>query len=144
MGSVIDYIECPNCDKEAFSDFYYKSGEEYVNCNNCGYRRSAELKRDSDGELVTKDGTERYDFDNVIMEYHELVNPYCAYRLKMIGEIGTTCGACETEEGLNSIKEAVDKMEGVEFFSYSRLTDRGILETILINNIKENAYTRDV
>ena len=45
MGIVIDYIDCPNCGNEAFSDFYYKTGEEYVNCNHCGYRRTAELKR---------------------------------------------------------------------------------------------------
>ena len=43
MGSVIDHIECPNCKQEAYSDFYYKTGEEYVNCNNCGYHRSATI-----------------------------------------------------------------------------------------------------
>jgi hypothetical protein len=96
------------------------------------------LKRDEDGELVTIDGTERYDFDNLIMEYHELENPYCAYRIKIVGEIGTACGACENEDGLDSIKEAVDKMEDVELFSYSRLIDGEIVETILINNVKEN------
>lgn len=138
MGSVIDYIDCPNCGHEAHSDFYYKTGEEYVMCNNCGYRRSAQLRRDADGELVTKDGTDRYDFDNVIMDYSETPNPYCAYRLKMIGEIGTTCGSCENEEGLDSVKEAVEKMTGVEFFSFSRKVDEGVRETILINNVNEN------
>ena len=44
MGSVLDYIECPNCGQEAFSDFYYKTGEEYVNCGNCGYHYSATIK----------------------------------------------------------------------------------------------------
>jgi len=44
MGSVIDYIECPNCEQEAYSDFYYKTGEEYVNCMNCGYHHSATIK----------------------------------------------------------------------------------------------------
>jgi len=138
MGSVIDYIDCPNCGNEAFSDFYYKSGEEYVMCNQCGYRRSAELKRNEQGELVTIDGTNRYDFDNVIMEYAELENPYCAFRLKMVGEIGTQCGSCENEDGFDSIKEAVKKMTGVEFFSYSRKVDEGVKETILINNTNEN------
>jgi Zn ribbon nucleic-acid-binding protein len=139
MGSVIDYIDCPNCGNEAFSDFYYKTGEEYVNCNHCGYRRSAELKRDKmNGNLITIDGTDRYEFDNLIMEYTELENPYCAYRIKMLDEIGTTCGACEDEDGLNSIKETVNKLEGVELFSYSRLVDGQIVETILINNSNEN------
>ena len=35
MGSVIDFIECPNCSQEAYSDFYYKSGEQYVSCSSC-------------------------------------------------------------------------------------------------------------
>ena len=35
MGSVIDYIECPNCKGEdaAVSDYYYKTGEEYIFCH---------------------------------------------------------------------------------------------------------------
>jgi len=56
----------------------------------------------------------------------------------MLGEIGTACGACENEKGLDSIKETVDKLEGVEVFSYSRLIDGQIVETILINNSNEN------
>lgn len=36
MGSVIDYQECPNCKMEAAMDFYYKTGEEYMNCPHCG------------------------------------------------------------------------------------------------------------
>lgn len=138
MGSVIDYFDCPNCGNEAFSDFYYKTGEEYVNCNHCGYRRTAKLKRNEEGEFVTKDGTNRYELDNLIMEYHELKNPYCAYRLKMIGDIGTTCGCCEAEDGFNSVKQAVEQLEGIEIFSMSRLVDGEIVETILINNSKDN------
>ena len=40
MGSVIDYIECPHCGQEAYIDFYYKTGEEYINCNKCGYQEN--------------------------------------------------------------------------------------------------------
>jgi len=138
MGSVIDYIDCPNCGHEAFSDYYYKTGEEYTSCNHCGYHRSSSLKRDESGKLVTKDGTDRYEFDNLIMEYNELEKPYCSYRLKMIGSVGTQCGSCESEDGLNAIKEAVEQLEGVEVFSFSRLVDGEIVETILINNSNEN------
>ena len=52
MGSVIDYIECPNCKHEAYSDFYYKTGEEYVNCQNCGYHYSATFKCDDEGNYI--------------------------------------------------------------------------------------------
>jgi uncharacterized Zn finger protein len=44
MGSVLDYIECPNCKLEAMDDFYYKTGEEYVNCGNCGIIIQQQLK----------------------------------------------------------------------------------------------------
>lgn len=138
MGSVMDYMDCPNCGNEAFSDFYYKTGEEYVFCNHCGYHRSATLRRDDDGKLITRDGTLNYEFDNLIMEYNEMEKPYCAYRLKMLSGVGASCGYCGDEDGFNSVKESVEQMEGVEVFSYSRLIDGQILETILINNSKEN------
>jgi DNA-directed RNA polymerase subunit RPC12/RpoP len=140
MGSVIDYIECPNCGHEAHSDFYYKTGEEYVMCNNCGYRRTAELKRDEDGELVTIDGTERYDFDNLTMVYNELENPYGAFRYKFVGDIGTVCGTLETEDALTDFITTMELNENgaIEYAAYSRLIDGEIVETILINDIKEN------
>lgn len=38
MGSVLSEIECPQCGcEECSSDFYYKSGEEYIFCVRCGY-----------------------------------------------------------------------------------------------------------
>ena len=73
MGSVIDYIECPHCGQDAYSDFYYKTGEEYVNCMNCGYQYSATIK----------DRTKRLDeLDEDDFEIKELKNPYGAYKIK--------------------------------------------------------------
>jgi hypothetical protein len=140
MGSVLDYIECPNCGNEAHSDFYYKTGEEYVMCNHCGYRRSAELRRNKEGELVTKDGTERYDFDNVIMDYKESPNPYGVFRYKFVGDIGTVCGTLETEDALTDFITTMELNENgaIEYAAYSRLVDGEIVETILINDINEN------
>ena len=64
MGSVIDYIDCPNCGNEAFSDFYYKTGEEYVNCNSCGYHYSATIiNRDKPLNELTDD-------DKDVIEFH--------------------------------------------------------------------------
>ena len=137
MGSVMDYIECPNCKEEAFSDYYYKTGEEYVSCNHCGYHYSAQYKRDDESKYVTKDGTENYAFDNLIMEEHELKNPYGAYRVKMIGDIGTVCGSVETEEAFEGIKKAVDEMENVEYFSISRFVNGEVIKETLIEN-KQN------
>ena len=92
MASVIDYIECPHCGTEAYSDFYYKTGEEYVNCQNCGYHYSATYKTDDEGNYITKDGTNNYTFDNLIMETKELKNPYCAYRIKYYDAVGYEIG----------------------------------------------------
>ncbi len=44
MGSVIDEIKCPKCEYEhAFTDFYYKTGEEYLSCPRCGYFYSYDI-----------------------------------------------------------------------------------------------------
>jgi DNA-directed RNA polymerase subunit RPC12/RpoP len=126
MGSVIDYIECPNCGHEAYDDFYYKTGEEYINCQNCGYHRSATIinREKLLNELTDED-----------WEITELKNPYGAYRLKQVGDIGTVCGSAESEEAFEDIKKAVAQMENVEYFSLSRLVgDEIILETIINNS----------
>lgn len=44
MGSVIDNCECPNCGYgEAIIEIYYKTDEEYVWCERCGYSSSIEI-----------------------------------------------------------------------------------------------------
>jgi len=38
MGSAISEINCPKCGfGQAMRDYYYKSGEEFVICYQCGY-----------------------------------------------------------------------------------------------------------
>lgn len=126
MGSVIDYIECPNCKTEAYSDFYYKTGEEYVNCNNCGYHYSATIKN-RDKKL-----TELTDDD---WEIHELKDPYGAFRYKMAGEIGTTCGSLVTSEDADQFRAEMklEYQDHVEFAQISRLVDSEIvIEDIVI------------
>ncbi len=134
MGSVIDYIECPNCKQEAFSDFYYKTGEEYINCNNCGYHYSQSYKRDNKGKFLTKDGTDNYNFDNLIMEVSELKNPFGSYRLKVYHAIATQCGAFENEEQYNEFKESIQEDVELEFCSVSRFVDGEIKVETLIDN----------
>ena len=134
MGSVIDNIECPNCKHEAFSDFYYKTGEEYINCNNCGYHRSVFYKRGEDGKFVTKDGDKNYTFDNLIWEIKELKNPYGAYRLKVYHSPATQCGSFENEEQYNEFKENIREDVEIEFSSVSRFIDGEIVVETLIEN----------
>ena len=136
MGSVIDYIECPHCGGEAFSDFYYKTGEEYVSCQHCGYNYSATYQRDKEGKFITKDGTDNYEFDNLIMETKELKNPYGAFRIKYIDSIGYHCGSLENESDYIDLKTTADLNENgaMEFISISRYVNGEIIQEELIDN----------
>ena len=139
MGSVIDYIECPNCKSEAFSDFYYKTGEEYINCQNCGYHYSATYKRDKEGKFITKDGTENYEFENLIMEEKELKNPYGAYRLKYYDSVAYECGSLESEQNSVELLVQVREQDNIELFTISRFVDGEIKIIHVIDNEPKEA-----
>ena len=123
MASVLNYIECPNCKHEASDDFYYKTGEEYINCGNCGYHRSATIiNRDKKlSELTEED-----------WEIKELKDPYGAYRLKVYHGVATQCGSLENKEQYNEFKS---QLEGdVEFCSVSRFVNGEIKFEMIIDN----------
>jgi len=128
MGSVIDYIECPNCKTEAYSDFYYKTGEEYINCNNCGYHYSATIKNRNKklSELTESD-----------WEISELKNPYGAFRYKMAGDVGTVCGSLATAEDADKFRAEMklEYQDHVEFAQISRLVDGEIDVEDLVQDI---------
>lgn len=125
MGSVIDYIECPNCKTEAYCDFYYKTGEEYVNCNNCGYHRSATIiNRDKKlSELTEED-----------WKIEEIKNPYGAYRLKSYQSIATQCGSFTNKEEYDYFISEISKDAKIDFCSVSRLANGKIVTEIIIDN----------
>jgi len=141
MGSVIDYIECPHCEHEAYSDFYYKTGEEYVNCQNCGYHYSATFKTDDEGEYITKDGTDNYSLDNMIMEINEIKNPYGAYRIKYKDTVAYECGSLTDEKEydmLVTVLTMADDRE-IELFTVSRFVDGEIKVIHVIDNEPKEA-----
>jgi len=129
MASVIDYIECPNCKQEAYSDFYYKTGEEYVNCNSCGYHYSATIvNRDKKlNELTDAD-----------WEIKELKTPYGSYRIKFYNSSGYNCGALENEEQLNELKKELEESlhigVQIETVQLSRFVDGKIKIEMIIDN----------
>ena len=137
MGSVIDYIECPNCKQEAWMDFYYKTGKEYVNCNNCGYHKSIIIvNRDKKLSELTQ-GDWKID---------ELKNPYGAYKLKLYHNIGTQCGSLENEEQYNNFKTANEVDVEIEYCSISRLVDGKIVTEVTIDNrpeVDSSGYTAE-
>lgn len=131
MGSVIDYQDCPNCGQEAWSDFYYKTGEEYTSCNHCGYFRSVVIiNREKRLNELTDDD----------WSLTEIKNPYGAFRYKLTGEVATTCGTLENEDAANEFRIEMERNENgaIEFASMSRFVDGQIVETIFINNKTES------
>ena len=123
MASVLDYIECPNCKSEAMCDYYYKTGEEYVNCGNCGYHRSATIvNRDKKlSELTEED-----------WKVEELKNPYGAYRLKTHQCVATQCGSFTNKYEYDYFISEISKDVEIEFCSVSRFVDGKIVEEMLI------------
>jgi Zn ribbon nucleic-acid-binding protein len=91
MGSIVDYIECPNCKSEdTMNEFWYKTAEESIFCSKCGYSKKAFIKN-RDKKL-----TELTDED---WDIGEVRNPYGAFR--MLGtDTSWIAGTLETEEDL--------------------------------------------
>jgi hypothetical protein len=127
MGSVISYIDCPNCGREAVDDFYYKTGEVYMNCTHCGYHHSATIiNRDKKLNELTDDD----------WEIKELKNPYGSYRISCYDSIGFSCGALENEEQLNELKSKCEKDDTntIEYVQVSRFVDGDIKVELIIDN----------
>ena len=125
MGSVIDYIECPNCKNEAYDDFYYRTGEEYINCCNCGYHRSATIiNRDKKlSELTEED-----------WKIVELKNPYGAYRIKSYSGVGHLVGSLKDKKQLIELKTDCENDVEVETLTVSRFVNGKIKFETLIDN----------
>lgn len=127
MGSVIDYIECPNCKSEAYNDFYYKTGEEYTNCNNCGYHRSATIiNRAKPLNTLTDED----------WQITELKSPYGAFRIKYYDSPATHCGPLETEASYEELKESIYQNELIplEYVSVSRFVNGEIVVEYIVDN----------
>ena len=118
MASVVDVMECPNCGREALIAYYYKTGEEYIYCGNCGYHYSA--------TIVNRDKllTELTDDD---WKVEEVKNPYGAYRLKQYNSVAYQCGSFDDEEQYIEFRNMVNQDDDIEFWSVSRLVDGEIV-----------------
>lgn len=129
MGSVIDVMDCPNCNQpDCHSDFYYKTGEEYIFCSDCGYSRSVTIKN---REKSLKDLTD----DDWAME--ELKNPWGVFKIKEIGMVGWTVGAIASEKEFSDISNNVmEHLESVDEFSLSRFVNGKIERKMIVSSAK--------
>jgi uncharacterized C2H2 Zn-finger protein len=140
MGSVIDYIECPRCKEEnCLDDFYYKTGEEYINCPDCGYHRVFHYKRDENGNFLKKDEAKGYEFENLISEEVHIENPYGAYRVESILG-GATCGTLATDDDyqkfVSEIVSLINQKHDIKEVVVSRLVGEKIEKEIVFKNDK--------
>jgi hypothetical protein len=67
-------------------------------------------------------------------EVKELKNPFGVYRFKYYDSISTQCGSLESVDEFNELKQHVEKLDGIEYFSISRLVDGEIVVTNIIDN----------
>lgn len=129
-------IECPNCKKDAWHDYYYKTGEEYIHCNHCGYYYHNIYRRGDDGKYSTLDGSDNYSFDNLIMDEEELRNPYAAFRIEINTSeksSGFKVGTIENEEHLEFMKDLVMKNENYLNLVLSKYIDGEFKEETIID-----------
>ena len=125
MGSIIDSIECPNCGQEATSDFYYKTGEEYVNCSECGYHYSATItSRDKRLDELTEED----------WKIIEIKHPYASYRLKYYDSVAFECGSLPNKSALEQLQQYLIGNSNVETLTISRSVGDEIVKEVIIDN----------
>lgn len=96
MGSVQSCIPCPRCGlEEMLNDYYYRSGEEYNFCPDCGYSHVFHMKR-VDGKVQFKEGTKDETLANAIWIEETVSDPYCAFRIEYV-DSGGAAGSIPTE-----------------------------------------------
>jgi ribosomal protein L37E len=88
MGSIIDYIDCPKCGNESYNEFYYKSGEEFIFCNHCGYSRNFFIDNWEDKDKKQEDAL----FEWVPSFKLEEVVGFGCYKIRPKGGIGMEVG----------------------------------------------------
>ena len=134
MGSVMDFSKCGNCQTEdsLMSDYYYKTGEEYVFCSECGFTHDAFWKRDENGKFASKDPEKGYKFDNFIPETNVIENPFGAYKIESKGN-GASVGAIADEKQYNSFLRDIGLMDksGVASIVVSRLINGEIVKEVV-------------
>lgn len=130
MASVLDYIECPNCKEEAHIDFYYKTGEEYTFCPNCGYTK----------EVIIKDKSKSLnELTNDDWEVIENKNPVGVYYAKQTGMVGATLGSFSTVLDMERMKnDVLENPEGIDTFIITRYIDGQLVKDFVINKIDKN------
>lgn len=57
MASIMYAVKCPCCERSAFEDDYYKTGERYTFCMRCGFNYTKTIKTYTEKSLEYKEET---------------------------------------------------------------------------------------
>lgn len=142
MGSVMGHIECPRCkSEECFEDYYYKSGEIYISCPDCGYHYSSFIKRDDEGKMIKLDESKELAVDNVVREETLLEEPFGAYLIRYEEGMGSG-GALPTEDDYQMFVSDIVSLTNqpdhkMELVTVSRFVDGEIKKEVIWETIKK-------
>jgi hypothetical protein len=138
MGSVQSNITCPNCQSEdCFEDSYYKTGEHFTHCPECGYYHALFYKRDDNGNLILADKSKASDYNNLIPQEVKIDKPYCAYCIlhsNGAGQAGTITDKKEFDDFVAMVKEIAEKNDGTDNVTISRFVKGQIIKETLYQN----------
>lgn len=137
MGSVITHDEeCPHChNNNVYSDFNYKTQEEFRLCNQCGWYYSLKVKRNEDLTPVLMDKNLPATLDNV--EYVETLceNPCGYFRIEMENGYAQVGPFPNPETYSHFCKEDYGKHPEIKIVTISSLTDGEIKEQVIYEKL---------
>lgn len=135
MGSVVDYMMCPNCNTEegAVVDFNYKTGEEFIHCPNCGYHRRFYItnwdKKEDEEMLVDGESTETpWTPEYEIFECKEPFGAFDVRYIEGVGECGSFIEKENEEEFMEQVQDLIEQGV-VESATISKYVDGQIIKT---------------
>lgn len=124
MGSMLDTIDCPGCGSEAMIDFYYKTGEEFITCQHCGYNRKFYITNWDEQDKESE-------FEWVPQFSLEEIHGKGAYQLRGKGAMSTECGSfiedASEEKFIELVEAQKDLLEHAEYTVYENGEFRNVV-----------------
>ncbi len=138
MSSAIDEIKCPRCKMEnCIRQYYGRTGEESVNCPECGFHYSFFYKTDSKGNFALKDKTKGTEWSNLIPEEKLIENPFGAFiekKHKGWDEGGTLETEDDYQKFVSDIVRLSKQDDNMKEVIVSRFLDGEIKKEVVFSN----------
>ena len=112
--SSIDIIACPHCGNEAMIESVHATGEENIQCHNCGYSRRMSF---TDGSFQLKEQP-----------------AYGAYKVEMAGAGRVEAGSFANKDAAIEFENLINNLqERVVYASYSQYIGEQRITKVLID-----------